>query len=1366
MDFSIGLDQDTESKDTGGSTPALTPSVEGADLTIGETMSNITFQYNSSAANGSGSGSNSGTYNGNGTAWMVKNIRHQDHSSNPSDLTAVGNTLFFVATDDTNGKELWKSDGTAAGTVMVKDINSGSSDSSPSDLTVIGSTLYFQANDGTNGKELWKSDGTSSGTVMVKDIRIGSGSSAGSLSYLTAIGSTLYFRANDGTNGVELWKSDGTASGTVMVKDINSGGNGNTVYLTAVGNTIYFIANDGTHGYELWKSDGTSSGTVMVKDIRSGSGGSTPTWLAAVGNTLYFQANEGINGIELWKSDGTSSGTVMVKDIYSGSGDSSPYSLTAVGNTLYFRANDGTNGKELWKSDGTTSGTVMVKDIYSGSGDSSPNYFKAVGNTLYFQANDGTYGNELWKSDGTTSGTVMVKDIYWGSSSGVSPQHLAAFGNTLYFKAIDSINNGAELWKSDGTSSGTVMVQSGTHSPTNFAAVGNTLYFQANDGGQSVGHGAELWALDPANITGLSGGSGSGSSMTNVTGANCTVSPALPTGLNIDTSTCTISGTPSVVTSNTTYTVTANISGTTYQGTVWLATMTFGTIISPVMGAELDLGEAMTPITLNYTSQAGDATVYNGNGTAWMVKDIFAGQAAYYQGSNPQYLTAVGDTLFFNAKGAYPYGYELWKSDGTEAGTVMVKEIEPGYNQYNGGARYLTAAGDTLYFTADDGIHGLELWKSDGTEAGTVMVKDLWPGNDSSGSPNDGFKHGMTAIGDIVYFAGNDGVNGYGLYKSDGTANGTEFITSPVYQMFDLVATNDTLYFQGSSTGQTADMALYKSDGTANGTVMLKNIACPDWTCRLTPAGDKLFFSNDDGSTGDELWISDGTVNGTVMVKDIAPTGATGGSYPFHTGTSVTPDPAVIGDTVFFKAYINGSYPYEWALWKSDGTEAGTVLVSNKCCLAGSAPIVYGDSIFFPSDDAAGGIWRSDGTSSGTVLETNSVTAANEITGMGNTLYFSYANPDPELWAYNPTNLTLNTPPPVFWETYPALPAGMSISNGVISGTPSVYAVNQTYTIYANQSGETTTFDMYFSVDTNNPHTVVENQPIDAIRFHGPFQNGTTNWTVSPALPADLVMDPNTGEITGSVNGVLANTTYTVNATHSDGATETFTFSLQSLADFDGDGLPNELPSDYDAAERPTPGLVADTDDDADGLEDVVETGTSIYVDSNNTGSKPLDPDTDDDGICDGPNAVPPICIAGPDSTPNGDSGPPIWIGLFNKEGTVLGPYKSLLGGTYEIMPDLPQSLTMDPNTGVISGTPTQTLENTTFTVWVNRSDGASLSWNFSIEILADSDGDGFPDQLPDDYNSSNPTAPGYTLATSCAINPMVFSFALDGGSI
>ena len=87
---------------------------------------------------------------------------------------------------------------------MVKDINSGSGSSNPSELTAVGNTLYFAANDGTNGEELWKSDGTASGTMMVKDIR--SGSSSGNPFEHTAVGNTLYFRANDGTNGYELWK--------------------------------------------------------------------------------------------------------------------------------------------------------------------------------------------------------------------------------------------------------------------------------------------------------------------------------------------------------------------------------------------------------------------------------------------------------------------------------------------------------------------------------------------------------------------------------------------------------------------------------------------------------------------------------------------------------------------------------------------------------------------------------------------------------------------------------------------------------------------------------------------------------------------------------------------------------------------------------------------------------------------------------------------------------------------------------------------------------------------------------------------------------------------------------------------------------
>ena len=379
---------------------------------------------------------------------LVKDIVPGASSSSPSDLVAVGSTLFFATSSQATGRELWKSNGTAASTVLVKDIAPGSyegygNDSSPRGLTAVGSTLFFTANDGSTGRELWKSTGTAASTVLVKDIHPGNDYSYSYADSLTAVGSTLFFTADDGINGRELWKSTGTAASTVLVKDIAPANSYEYPQeLTAIGNKLFFTAQDNTAGRELWKSTGTSAGTVMVKDIDPGSyegygSSSHPYQLTTLGTTLFFTADDSVNGRELWKSSGTAASTTLVKDIYAGDNqysDRAPGSLTAVGNTLFFSADDGTTGYELWKSTGTAATTELVKDIKLDTYDSIPRELTAVGNRLFFTARDGVHGNELWTSDGTAANTTLVSDIIAGTRDS-NPDSLIDLGGALLFFA-------------------------------------------------------------------------------------------------------------------------------------------------------------------------------------------------------------------------------------------------------------------------------------------------------------------------------------------------------------------------------------------------------------------------------------------------------------------------------------------------------------------------------------------------------------------------------------------------------------------------------------------------------------------------------------------------------------------------------------------------------------------------------------------------------------------------------------------------------------------------------------------------------------------------------------------------------------------
>jgi ELWxxDGT repeat protein len=459
------------------------------------------------------------------SAALVADILPGSLGSNPAHYVVLNNTLYFAANDGVHGTELYKSDGTAAGTVLVNDINPGSGDANPTDLTPVGGTLYFRADDGVHGQELWKTDGTAGGTVLVKDINPGSSGSAPAsplIEDMANINGILFFTANDGVNGPELWKSDGSAAGTVLVKDINSGSAGSLpMGLTNVNGVAFFSADDGKNGRELWKSDGTAKGTALVKDIWTGSSysisfdgrsstkypnSSFPSDLTNVNGTLYFLAADGFPiGVtwHLYKTDGTARGTVRVSEVLAGG------NLLNVGGTLWFTGDDGVHGTELYKSDGTAAGTALVADINPGSAGSSPTALTNVNGVVFFSAYDGAHGQELWKSDGTAAGTVLVKDIYpgtdsYGNPNSSGPSQLTNVNGLLYLSADDGVH-GNELWQSDGTAAGTVLVKdinpgSAASDPQDLVAMTNKLYFSADDGV----HGRELW--DPPAVGGATPG--------------------------------------------------------------------------------------------------------------------------------------------------------------------------------------------------------------------------------------------------------------------------------------------------------------------------------------------------------------------------------------------------------------------------------------------------------------------------------------------------------------------------------------------------------------------------------------------------------------------------------------------------------------------------------------------------------------------------------------------------------------------------------------------------------------------------------------------------------------------------------------------
>jgi ELWxxDGT repeat protein len=999
------------------------------------------------------------------------------YSSSASNFTEVEGKLFFIANDGTTGGELWVSDGTTEGTQLLIDINPGNASSNASGFTEFNGKLFFIANDGVTGTELWVSDGTAEGTQLLKDINPGSspyGSPySSSASNFTEVEGKLFFTANDGVTGTELWVSDGTAEGTQLLKDINPGSSpygspysSSASNFTEVDGKLFFTANDGVTGTELWVSDGTAEGTQLLKDINPGSSpygspySSSASNFTEVEGKLFFTANDGVTGTELWVSDGTAEGTQLLKDIRPGNdtdgypASSFPFNFIEFDGKLFFTAFDSATGTELWVSDGTAEGTQLLKDINPGidpyydgyPASSSPSNLTVAGDLLFFTADDGTTGRELWISDGTAEGTQFFQNINPGFVDGSfqpnlssDPSNLSIVGDQLFFSANDGVN-GSELWVAsipDNVISGDANnnVLNGTDDADFISGLdGNDVIRGRGDndiinGGNGddvlFGNSGNDLLNGGAGNDNLNGGAGDDTVISNFIGIDAAdggaghdsirfeFAPGESRNLTIDLNLGTASngqGASQTLKNFEAITVTGDgnnrllgngranqldggagndelfgnggqdvLAGGSGRDTL-IGGRGDDTLIDG-LGSDVLIGDGGADI-FRFGGNVLNVDRFRPEGDTNIIQDFQAQDALDFSG----YLSAGGSIAATRLTSGL---LRLELRDDNVVGVVNVFGNTAGLDAAEAQLSAILAqplvknfktspieANTTLSTATQANLSAANVGEL--SFGGAQLVRDIRPGINPSSPSN------LAVVGDLLFFGAGDSTTGGELWVSDGTAEGTQRLKDinpgrangvPTSSYPSNLTEVDGKLFFTANDGITGD-ELWVSDGTAEGTQLLKDINPssnpgsnfnPLSPSNLTEFEGKLFFTADDGAIGRELWVSDGTAEGTQLLIDINPGTAPSDAFNF----------TEVEGKLFFSA-DDGATGRE--LWVSDGTAEGTQLLID--INPGSSPSGFPYSsnasnftevdgkLFFTADDGTTGseLWVSDGTAEGTQL--------------------------------------------------------------------------------------------------------------------------------------------------------------------------------------------------------------------------------------------------------------------------------------------------------------------------------------------------------------------------------------------------------------
>ncbi|CEJ70537.1 hypothetical protein BN1195_02864 [Chryseobacterium oranimense G311] len=645
-------------------------------------------------------------------------------------MYSFNNELIIGADDGVSGKEIWKSDGTVAGTVLLKDIvpNAGGSISGDFNILPLNNKFYFIASLGT-GYGLYASDGTEAGTVPVKPLR------APRLNGISADNYFVFEGFDPDAGGMEPWVSDGTAAGTKMLKNImpgNTSSMGNSKFIK-LNNKIYFDSNGNgvstAYGDYIWETDGTEAGTVLFN---------TPS-----GTELYGKSSDGMHliltkpnyGNRYWITNGNSSQTFEITDI------GMPYnnSFIDLNSKIYLIGYNPKNGTELFSVNPISQTSSLATDI-SRFESSAPHSFGILDNEFIFIAADRQYNNQLYKRNKNTQQLERLSTFGNTSFMGMFSDNKDTFfkvGNYLYTKN-GTPNPRSGMYRTAGTE----IYSEGLSTPPGTVTYDNSFYVNLNDNtllfsGYNNVIGTELWKIDNDTDTAVLVKDISTDNMGSM--------------YNTDSQTAVLNGFAYFV---------AKENG---KLGIWKSDGTSAGTSKAIEfsyqdGTDGDIKVLKSFNNKLFFTKRQENSSY-GQNELWASDGDQASAVLlnYGSGNISRETEVLNGKLFYNTTG-YPSG--LYSTDGTVVGTTEVLS-----GNFFGETKF-KKCGNQLFFTNNNGA---QLWRTDGTASGTFsLVSNLSSAKE------------MICVNNYLYFLNGDSQK---VWKTNGMASNT--------MPMDIFVTND-----------------------------------------------------------------------------------------------------------------------------------------------------------------------------------------------------------------------------------------------------------------------------------------------------------------------------------------------------------------------------------------------------------------------------------------------------------------------------------------------------------------------------------------------------------------------------------------------